>query len=189
MTEGMSLQDAEDIVMEGDKNRSRQVRNWREKGLFPYGVVDNLDGISSRGEMDTEVSAKPSTIPHRVASVVDEDALLNRLLSRLDEDTLLMLTAARQGINLEDLKNMRPRLKKSGRRGYPTSLRFHEELILRVKAKLTKDGEKESLTGLIERLLFTYLGEPADLLDEGDFFQHKLRLYLKRLEKKENNKG
>lgn len=183
MTEGMSLQDAEDIVMEGDKNRSRQVRNWKEKGLYPFGSTDKPDSIDSVPEITQEVSTRSYAPRHVVSPVIDEEALLERLLDRLDDATLMKITAARQGIDLSELENMKPRLKKTGR-GYPASFRFHEELIARVKAQLAKEGGKETLTGLIERLLFQYIGEPADLLDEDNFLQHKIKLFLGRLDKK-----
>lgn len=186
--EGKTLIDAENIVMSRDSNRSRQVGNWKEKGLYPYGSLDAPDGKNvAEYTPPTNTTTEPPRNKTTVVQAIDEDSLLERLINKLDDNTLLRIAAAKQGIALEELESIKPKLKKTGKGSYPASFRFNEELIKRVKEQLEKEGKGETLTGLIERLLFSYLGEPADMLDEDEILQYKIKLFLGRLDKKKGN--
>lgn len=185
--EGKTLIEAENIVMAGDSNRSRQVGNWKQKGLYPYGNTDAPDGSESyQYTPPTDIATETPRNKTTVVQAVDEDALLERLLAKLDDTTLLRIAAAKQGIAPEELEPVRLRLRKTEKGAFPASFRLNKELIDRVKKQLDEEGKGETLTGLIERLLFKYIGEPAELLDMDSILQRKVWPEFAKLYKMRN---
>lgn len=172
VNEGKTFKEAEDIVMAGDSNRSRQITNWRKRELFPYGNTDSPDGIDSVPDVPEIRNTRQQISKPPVLPKIDEEALLERLLAKLDDNALLKIATVLQKGTLQVLESIRPQLKKE-KSGYPVSFRLNKELVDRVKKKLERDEKGETLTGLIERLLFNYIGEPADLLDTNKMYQMK----------------
>lgn len=177
---GTPLHEAENIVMQGDSNKTRQIRKWKEKQLYPYGQNDAPGDENTEYIFQQHAAPQPAEKIFKQTSfeipISNESDTLNRYLENLSAEDVLKLTAQKFGIDPSAIESTTPRLRRSMDTTKPVSVRLSKQLIERVNDKLK--AENKSLSGVVESLLFQWVGSPRDMIDERKNLKQKMKLLL-----------
>lgn len=148
MQQGYTIQQAEDIVMKGNSNKSRDLKSYKQRGLYPYGKVDS------------PLETNPSSFVNDGLSI----AQIKKLVDKFLEPKLKNLEDKLRCSSIRLQK--RPKLKRTLDNCIPTSFRLPRELVERAREKAKVDPVGVAgLNGLVELWLFEYIGSPPDLLE------------------------
>lgn len=185
INEGKTLIEAENIVLAGDQNRSRNTDKWREMGLYPYGTLDspNDESMNYFPEMESVIKGKDTerTKTESITHYNIKKNTFDEYLQSLSAEDVLRLAVTRFGISTDEIDSVSPRLKRSAAESMTVTVRLPKELVKRVKEKLSAEGM--SMSRVIEEALFQYIGSPQDMVDKGKSMKKQLRHYLKLIEK------
>lgn len=178
INQGMTLQEAEDIVLAGDKNRSRTVKQWHVGGAYPYGPVDGPDSLvqtaitpeiqsanTKQIQQDIHTANILNTTRHaQIAGPVqvnwNDKAVVDKLKS------LIADVLKEQGISQTAITpdpRQAPKLWRTTKNVSPVSLRLQTELVKRSRQALKAKYGSMSLNRYIEIVLFELIGRPTDL--------------------------
>lgn len=181
VNQGMTLQEAENIVLAGDSNKTRTVRQWQVGGAYPYGQVDSPDSPDSQTQIafsqDEQTTHTPPIQQDRhivgaqgarkqVQTVItqginwNDPALTDKLKS------LVLDVLKEQGISQTAITpdpRQAPKLWRTMNNVSPISLRLQTELIKRSRQALKAKYGNLSLNRYIELCLFDLIGRPVDL--------------------------
>lgn len=169
MEEGKTLKQAEEIILKGDKNRSRLVKQWTAGGAYPYGDKDKPTGDSFLDDVGAFHidSAAITQKPLQTANALQinwNDPVLTDKLKALIREALREQSTAMQTAHT-DIKPSR-KLWRTGKNVSPVSFRIQTELLRRARAKLQETYQGHmSLNHFIELTLWRLVGEPEDLLE------------------------
>jgi len=180
MQQGKTIEQAEDIVLKGNSNRSRNLAKWKQLGLCPYGDIDPPivptlppkvlptvpDGAVAQPSV---VQLHDSVALDKLHTIVDErvDKLMAQEISLITERLKALENAFGTQSYGASVVKLRPRLKRKQGDTIPTSFRFPKELVRRARVKAKSDPiGSAGLNALVETLLFDYIGSPDDLLDK-----------------------
>lgn len=180
LNQGKTFLEAEMEVMENDSNRSRQIKKWKKSGVYPYGLLDAPNGTEGNYTFEPTVTQQPAGgiikqtsfgIPKNL-----EKNTMERYLENLSAEDVLKLTALKFGIDSSALEITTPKLRRSMDTTKPVSVRLSKELLQRVNDKLK--AENKSLSGVVESLLFQWIGSPRDMVDERKNLKQKMKVLL-----------
>lgn len=141
-------------VMKGDGNAARTVKTWKEQGIYPFGDID-----APARTLDSEVDDNVDTM----------NDTQKQQQEQLIRDIVRQELATERQSNSDSVQclAMRPRFRRNMDNTIPKTFRCSKELWSRAELKARKDpATGGNLNGLIEILLFQYLGSPSDLLKE-----------------------
>ena len=179
--QGMTLQEAENIVLAGDSNRSRLVKQWQVWGAYPYGQVDSPDSPDSQ----TQIVFAPDEQTTHTPPIQQDRHIVGAQGARKQVQTAntlqinwndLALTDKLKSLVLDVLKEQgisqtaitpdprqAPKLWRTMNNVSPISLRLQTELIKRSRQSLKAKYGNISLNRYIELCLFELIGRPVDL--------------------------
>lgn len=174
--EGHTIEEAEEIVLKGDKNRARLIATWKEGGAFPYGDNDKpqqsfLDidvhtahALQSTMQMHSANAAntpKPSK-PIKSANAPYSNSKLVEMVKGLIQEALSNQCAAHHTAHAH--QGQAPKLKRSMKNCRTVTLRVHAELWRRARKQLEDQYRGDmSLNRYIELCLWELVGRPDDL--------------------------
>lgn len=184
LNEGYTIDQAEDVVLKGDKNRARTVKAWREAGAFPYGDIDKpQEQLHSANTehckeplhtaitantpaplhtANTTIAQTPKDKPNTVSAKSNDSALDNRIRALIREVLAEQGTVKHTAI--ADIGEA-PKLWRTTKNVVPISFRLQATLLRRARAALhDKYQGTMSLNRYIELCLWDLLGRPDDLL-------------------------
>lgn len=178
INQGMTLQEAEDIVLHGDANRTRLVKTWQVGGAYPYGPVDGPDSLVQTAiipdiqpadtkhiQQDIHTESTVNTTRHaQIASPVqvnwNDKVVVDKLKS------LILDVLKEQGISQTAITpdpRQAPKLWRTTKNVSPVSLRLQTELVKRSRQALKAKYGSMSLNRYIEIVLYDLIGRPTDL--------------------------
>lgn len=180
LQEGKTFEESEKEVFKRNLNKSKFLAYYKETGLFPYGEVDPPEKTTLNNNVVPEVY---HTVAQESVVNLDDSVLTQRIkevvtdaLNNFEMRTISVLDAKIQVIDdklneyqpcSSSVAQLRPRLKRTTENCIPTSFRLPRELVSRVKEKSKTDPiGVTGLNGVVETLLFKYIGSPPDLLEE-----------------------
>ena len=148
LEQGISELEAIKIALQGDSNAARKINTWKAHGVYPFGPV------SAPGDqllMDIPAAAKPVAAPVRPS----RDDLT---------DMIRQVVKAELAQHTPTIEVVRPKLKRSKATTTMKSFRCPEALwdLADKKAQTLN----MSLNGVVESLLFQWLGSPEELLKD-----------------------
>lgn len=199
VSEGKTFREAELIAMAGDSNRPRQVANWKKRGIYPYGEIDKPSEAENDYDLPSEVITKPQvekvqktkrdfTETFNAANITDEK-IMRQVVEYANNRKIFMNVWAMQLLtNPETIKNVVPRIKRTSDTMHAVSIRLPEELLKRVREQIKVDNKGQTLSSLVETLLFEYLGKPEDLIDKERLQKDTLKRLLGAITKKERKR-
>ncbi len=176
--QGMTLQEAENIVLAGDSNKTRTVKQWQAGGAYPYGQVDGPDSqtqITFAPDEQTTHTAPIQQDRHIAGSqgarkqvqtaitpgINWNDKALNDKLKVLILDVLKEQGILQTAITPDP--RQAPKLWRTMNNVSPISLRLQSELIKRSRQALKAKYGNMSLNRYVELCLFDLIGRPVDL--------------------------
>lgn len=169
MGEGYTLEQAEDMVLKGDSNKSRTVKTWRDGEAYPYGENDKPTGDNFLADIgifhiDSAAITQKPLQPANILQINWNDPVLTDKLKALIREALREQSTAMQTAHT-DIKPSR-KLWRTGKNVSPVSFRIQTELLRRARAKLQETYQGHmSLNHFIELTLWRLVGEPEDLLE------------------------
>lgn len=185
INQGKTFEHAEREVMGNDPNKSRQIRTWKKNGVYPYGLLDAPNGSETEYILKPEVTTQPAGRTMKQATFETQDDIgkntIERYVDTLSTEDVLKLTALKFGIDAKVLESTTPKLRRSTGTTKPVSVRLSKELLERVNDKLK--AENKSLSGVVESLLFQWVGSPRDMIDERKNLKQKMKLLLELINK------
>jgi hypothetical protein len=186
LADGMNEWDAYKIAFPLDNNISTNIKGFKNKGIYPFGEVDDPQPTMSQSfATSKELAAIPrpylnssDTVAPSVAtssdtvaqtSVVDvsDSVLMGKIKTLVDEAVRAQIEVIKSSIESStSVVKMLPRLKRTKENTQPTSFRFPLELVQRAKEKAKTDPRgSHGLNAIVEAFLFEYIGSPQDLLE------------------------
>lgn len=142
LAEGMSEPEAIKIVMQGDSNTSRKIETWKKNDVYPFGSVSGPDG-----QLPIDISSTTAT-PGKAHS--DLVALIQQIVQK-------ELSQHKPSIEV-----VRPSLDRKKSNTKMKSFRCPQALWDMADKKA--QSQNMSLNGVVESLLFQWLGSPDELL-------------------------
>lgn len=178
--EGHTLEEAEEMVMKGNKNRARLVGTWRKGGAFPYGdndkpqetflgidlhtahTVQSTMQIHSANAASTPKPSKPA----RSASAAYNDPKFIEMVKALIQEALSNQSTAHHTAHAHQVQSLK--LNRSMKNCRTVTLRVHAKLWARARKQLEDQYKGTmSLNRYIELKLWELVGRPDDLIEPG----------------------
>jgi hypothetical protein len=186
MAGGMNEREAYRLAFPTDANIGHHIKQFKIKGVYPFGEVDDPQPTMSQSfATSKELAAIPrpylnssDTVAPSVAtssdtvaqtSVVDvsDSVLMGKIKTLVNEAVRAQIEVIRSSIESStSVVKLRPKLKRTKENSIPTSFRLPKKLVEQAKkAAKTDPRGSMGLNGLVESLLFEYIGSPRDLLE------------------------
>ena len=154
LKDGMAESDAVKIALEGDSNAARKIATWKKNGVYPYGNVSAPVADTSVPDDNRQIAFIDP--PQNDPPAMSPDASLVELIRTIVQEEL-----AKQEIT-NRIEVVRPIMERTQKTSQMKSFRCPARLweLADSKAKLSN----MSLNGVVESLLFQWLGCPEELL-------------------------
>jgi predicted HicB family RNase H-like nuclease len=152
MKDGMDERKAFKKAFPGKKDVGTYIARWKAGGVYPFGEIDGPD--ESQATFLPQLKDTTNTLQDSVS--VAQIAIIRDIV-RQEVSTALQSNAIQSN-------SIRPILKRSKKDTSPKTFRCPEKLWQLAEQRAKSQGM--SLNGLVETLLFEFVGRPEDLLAE-----------------------